>query len=76
MALESPQAPLPGVGQHPESPIPHGPMNVLGDVGGGMRVNLTGRDFVDYGDVRCRFGTNAWTRATVIGEGVIRSPRC
>ena len=37
----------------------------LGDVGGGMRVNLTGRDFVDYGDVRCRFGTNAWTRATV-----------
>ena len=23
----------------------------LGDVGGGMRVNLTGRDFVDYGDV-------------------------
>ena len=25
----------------------------LGDVGGGMRVNLTGRDFVDYGDVRC-----------------------
>ena len=24
----------------------------LGDVGGGMRVNLTGRDFVDYGDVR------------------------
>ena len=22
----------------------------LGDVGGGMRVNLTGRDFVDYGD--------------------------
>ena len=33
----------------------------LGDVGGGMRVNLTGRDFVDYGDVRCRFGTNAWT---------------
>ena len=27
----------------------------LGDVGGGMRVNLTGRDFVDYGDVRCRF---------------------
>ena len=29
----------------------------LGDVGGGMRVNLTGRGFVDYGDVRCRFGT-------------------
>ena len=23
----------------------------LGDVGGGMRVNLTGRGFVDYGDV-------------------------
>ena len=47
----------------------------LGDVGGGMRVNLTGRDFVDYGDVRCRFGTNAWTRATVDTPSTSRSPR-
>ena len=37
----------------------------LGDVGGGMRVNLTGRDFVDYGDVRCRFGTNALASSVV-----------
>ena len=28
-----------------------------------VRVNLTGAA-VDYGDVRCRFGTSAWTRAT------------
>ena len=50
----------------------------LGDVGGGMRVNLTGRDFVDYGDVRCRFGTNAWTRAVPrpsAARGSSRVPR-
>jgi hypothetical protein len=31
-----------------------------------MRVNLSGMHFVDYGDVRARWGGGTWTRATVV----------
>ena len=43
----------------------------LGCYTGGMQVNVSGANFVSYGDVRVRWGGNTWTRATVVSATMI-----
>ena len=40
----------------------------IGDIGGGMLVNVSGKGFRDFGDVKCRFGGATWTMPATVAS--------